>query len=1079
MRKKWILTSFLAVIMLPIIVMAAVLIFLASADLTQHREFIADSISKVAGRRLSLNGELELNLSMTPSIVVTDIALANAPWSSEPEMLTVDRIAASIELSPLLRGDIHIPTFHLQGVKSLLETSTDGNTNWVLSESTEDDVDAYDVDADDTATSGELNLPWIGELSINDVSFDYNDAQTGKQISAKLNHARLGAADPLSPTIIDIAGQVDNRPVEINGQLVLPSVFATDSVDVPIELQVKALGLEAKATGTITGSAQAPAIELALHASAADLKQLRQLFGDVVPQVKSVELDMTVKADQGQPVLFKLNAAAGKAKLVTELTILRQAAAPDVSGKVELKDIDVVALWAPLLNEKPASKTALTKTPASAKKSAQKTSAQKFDQVIALGWLQAFDANVLLSAKNINLPQAKIKSLQSRFIVEQRSLKISELELVTDAGTVTAGLILDAEAKQPAVSLDLNTTTLALAKLQPLAANKRFANSHAEAAISLTAKGDTVTKLIESLQGSVQLDYNDKKRKEKLAVNLQRIAKAKASGAPQLLLNADGLIEGEAIELSGSITPPTGLLVSHKPYQVDLVLQAFGVSGKIVGEVADPLTLNGLDLAIEAQAADLKGLRRAFGEAVPALGKVDLSASLTSEKSKIQLSNLAVVLEHGRADGELVLDTAKAVPDVQADLTLTDINLDKLLPALEKPASKKSAAKKSPANKPAKDKIFSDEPLPFEYLSQANVRMTLRVINLIENNKTLDEAEIKMNLQKGKLSASLVKHSAFHGGLDSDFVIDSSGKGVPTVKIKLKAPRLELGELAVVSGGSSAVEGPLAIDISLQGQGNSLAQIMATLNGDFYLLMEKGSADAKAIDLLVGGITAVLGTIFVEESSKTQINCAICDLKFDDGILTPQLVVLDTQYSTVLAAGQVDLKNEQLDIKVTPQAKGVTLSIAYPVHLYGQLQNPGIEIEKTDALLKTGELWANIVYPPSALIKFSDLAGGRNNPCVSMVAEKAGIPILGDIGKAAGGVVKGAGGVVEGTVKGVGGAVEGTVEGVGDAVGGAVKGIGSGIGKIFGIDKEADSKEKDSEVPAEIVDDDDVFGMDD
>ena len=383
------------------------------------------------------------------------------------------------------------------------------------------------------------------------------------------------------------------------------------------------------------------------------------------------------------------------------------------------------------------------------------------------------------------------------------------------------------------------------------------------------------------------------------------------------------------------------------------------------------------------------GLRRAFGEAVPALGKVDLSTSLTSRQSKIQLSKLAVVFDHGRIDGDFVLDTATAIPDLQADLTFTDLNLDKLLPALEKPAesketastsSKKSASKKPASKKAAKDKIFSDEPLPFEYLSRANVRMTLRAINLIENNKSLAEAEIKMNLQKGKLSASLLKHSAFHGGLDSDFVIDSSGKGAPTVKIKFKSPRLEIGELAVVSDGSSAVEGPLAIDISLLGQGNSLAQIMATLNGDVHLLMEKGSADAKVIDLLVGGIATVLGTIFIEQSSKTQINCAICDLKFDDGILTPQLVVLDTQYSTVFADGQVDLKKEQLDIKVTPQAKGVTLSIAYPVHLYGKIKKPGIEIEKSDALLKTGELWANIVYPPSALIKFSDLSRWQKEP---------------------------------------------------------------------------------------------------
>jgi hypothetical protein len=170
-------------------------------------------------------------------------------------------------------------------------------------------------------------------------------------------------------------------------------------------------------------------------------------------------------------------------------------------------------------------------------------------------------------------------------------------------------------------------------------------------------------------------------------------------------------------------------------------------------------------------------------------------------------------------------------------------------------------------------------------------------------------------------------------------------------------------------------------------------------------------------------------------------------------MLKPRLVVLDTQYSTVFADGQVDLKKEQMDIKVSPQAKGVTLSVAYPVRLHGRLNKPGMEIEKTDAILKTGELWANIVYPPSALVKFSDLGGGRQNPCVSMVAEKAGIPILGDVGKAVGGAVKGVGGVVKGTVKG----------------------IGSGIGGIF----DTGEQEEESKTSNEIVIDDDDFDMDD
>jgi hypothetical protein len=185
------------------------------------------------------------------------------------------------------------------------------------------------------------------------------------------------------------------------------------------------------------------------------------------------------------------------------------------------------------------------------------------------------------------------------------------------------------------------------------------------------------------------------------------------------------------------------------------------------------------------------------------------------------------------------------------------------------------------------------------------------------------------------------------------------------------------------------------------------------------------------------------GTIFTDSASKTTINCAISDLKVDDGMVKPQLAVLDTQYSTVFASGQADLKNEQLDIEITPVAKGVTLSVATPVHLQGTFAKPQVNVDKTGALLKTGEVWATVAYPPALLLKFSDVGDGENNPCVSMVAKKAGVPFVEDVGKA-----------VKGTVEGTGKVLKG--------VGGALKGAGSGIGNVLKQSDDASSQQTDT-----------------
>jgi uncharacterized protein involved in outer membrane biogenesis len=1014
MQRKQVLISAVAIILLPILAIIAGLVYISTADLSKHRDYVAQTVSQLVGRRLSLDGELELNLSMTPSIVVSDIALANAPWASEPEMLTIQRVEAEIDLSALLHGDIHILRFQVQDVKSLLETNADGLGNWVLMETGDDDSDA-----DDAGKAGELKLPWLGDVFIGDVEFGYLDGQSGQSVTAQLDHARVSTARLDSPTVFDIVGQVNNNPVEINGKLAVPAVLATDSMDIPLELHATVLDLQVDASGKITGSAQAPAIDLSLQANAANLNQLRQVFGDVVPDVQPVKLDMQVKGDQGQPVSFKLNAVAGEGQLDTQLTLRRDGPRPNLTGSVDVSDVDVIRLWAPLFTDKPSTVSATNAQVVTS------PSVDQFEQPIALDWLEGFDADVVLSTKNINLPQLHIKSLQSRFIVDDRSLKFEGLKLNTDAGSVMAQLLVNARGQQPELQLDLNTTVIALGKLQPLADNERLIRSSAKADIALTAHGETVAGLIESLQGSAQLDYNNPERKEKLSLKLESKPEEKTA-RPRFVVAADGLFDGHAIELSGNIIPPAGVMTSRKPYTVDLALRALGVSARVNGTVADPYNLDGLDLGIEAHAANLDGLRQVFGQAVPTVGKTVLSTRVSMQQSKLRLSRLQLGLGDGRIAGWLVVDTSASVPDLQADLTFTDLNLDKLLPA----ADQTTSAKAEPAAKTSDDKIFSDEPLPFESLSQANVKATLRANNLVQGSRQVKEAEIKIDLFSGKLTASLLKLASVRDELEGELVIDASSNATPGVMIKLKAPQIEIGELLAASGSSAALEGPLAADIFLQGQGNSVAQLMATLDGHVNVLMENGSADAEALDIFVGGLSALVGTMFADQSSKTRINCAISDLTFKQGILTPRLAVLDTQYSTVFAEGQVDLKQEQLDIKVSPEAKGVTLSVAFPVRLHGKLGKPGVEIEKTGALLKTGELWATVAYPPAALVKFSDLGNGKQNPCVSMVAEKAGIPFLEDIGKA-----------VEGAGKAVGGAVTG--------VGGAVKGVGSGLGKFL------------------------------
>lgn len=1024
--------------MLPVALTLAAFLYINSADLTQHREFIAGQISKVAGRNLSLDGELDLNLASTTSLLVSDITLANAGWGADPAMLKVQRIEAEIELLPLLQGEIRIPRVRIEGVEVSLETDASGKGNWVLQPSKATAASGDEADAD----AAGFRPPVIGDFTIDGLDLAYRDAVSGRQINAILDHAKISTEKPASPTLVDIAGQLNGYPVQINGQLALYALLTADNLDVPIEVHASILDLRADASGIISGSTQAPAIDFDLQLEADSLQKLRQVFGDVVPEVQPVRLAMQVKANQGQPVSVALETNAGKARLAADLNVWRDPPRPKLTGTVAISDVDVVSLWAPLLKVEP------DKTVVEQSSTATTAMPLQLDQPLDLAWLGTLDTDLVLSAKQVKLPQTHIKSMQLQLNIDDRLLNINQLVLTTDAGTVTTALLLNARKKQASAQFDLNTSILKLGKLPTLSEHPRFKLSQAQAAVSLNAKGATVATLIEGLQGNVQLAYDDEKRKEKLRLKVVRQPEQKATDKNRIDIAADGEFQGQAIELKGHIIPPDSILNSNKPYGVDFAYQAFGVTGEVTGTAAVLYKLDGLDLAVQAKADNLKELRKTFGEDIPDFGKIELSMRLKPEGSKLQVPALRIGLDEGHIDGWLVLDTADTIPMLETELAFVDLDLDELQARL----GQTTKTKTTKTVKTQADRVFSDEPLPFDALSRANLSARLRAANVEYNNRRLQQAEAGINIANGKLSVSLEKLSSVKGELISHFVVDTNSKDTPAITIELKAPRVDVGELLTVDDGSSAVEGPLAVDISVQGKGHSLAQIMASLTGHVNLLMEQGSADARALDLYVGGLTAMFGTIFTEESSKARIECAICDIKLERGMLTNRLALLDTQYSTVVIGGQVDLKQERLDLKVSPQAKGVSLSVAFPVNVKGTLAKPEVQVEKTGTLLKAGEFWAMVVYPPAALIKFADLGDGRQNPCVTLVAEKAGIPIIEDLKKALGGVVKGTGTAVKG-------------------VGGIVRDAGSGVGNLLGIDK--------SEVPVKAADPDVSTGADD
>jgi uncharacterized protein involved in outer membrane biogenesis len=167
------------------LLIVAVVAVLLTVDVNQYRGLIQDQAKAATGREVTV-GDIKLALSLTPAIVVSDVKVANAPWGSRPEMLTLKRAEASTQLIPLLFGTVNISGLKLVDADVLLETNADGKGNW-----------EFETAAASASAAGEQSVPLnVSGVSAENLKLVYRDGKTkdGASVTAKSIEADIEGA---------------------------------------------------------------------------------------------------------------------------------------------------------------------------------------------------------------------------------------------------------------------------------------------------------------------------------------------------------------------------------------------------------------------------------------------------------------------------------------------------------------------------------------------------------------------------------------------------------------------------------------------------------------------------------------------------------------------------------------------------------------------------------------------------------------------------------------------------------------------------------------------------------------------
>ncbi len=425
------------------------------------------------------------------------------------------------------------------------------------------------------------------------------------------------------------------------------------------------------------------------------------------------------------------------------------------------------------------------------------------------------------------------------------------------------------------------------------------------------------------------------------------------------------------------------------------------------GTISDLSAVKGMKLEFSAKGNDMSNFKKMGGPDIPYQGAFNASGRFIDPAPKVyKIPAFNAVWGDNKNKGWLELDLSGKRPQLKAELSSDKLDLrplfaeDKQKPTVKvpsiEPAAKKYQKPKTKAE-PSKShiqkaKVFPSAPLPLAGLQAMDADLKLRSKQVLLRTLALDDVIVDILLKDGNLEIKPFKFTMGGGKSDVQFALRSQ-ETPAQLSMVLDIDQLAIGPMLDKLGYQRSIEGNMDTALNLNGAGNSVAALMAGLNGNIRITMSDGRADSKYLELLEKYLgSGILGMLnpFQKKRKYTPINCFVNNIEIKDGLADIK-ILLDTDQTSIFGAGDVNLKTERLDlgIKPTPKkgAKPADISFSFrklsqPFRLGGTLADPSLVIDPGRSAFVIGKMAGALALGPVGIAAFfADVSVGKQDPC--------------------------------------------------------------------------------------------------
>lgn len=510
-----------------LLIIVVLVVFITTFDWNRLKPTINSKVSAELQRPFAIRGDLGVNWERHkeeggwrawvpwPHIHAEDIMLGNPAKIPGDEMVTLQRVDASIAPLALLGKEVLIPRIWLKQPNASLQRLANGDNNWTFNLANSTEKDPNQPQSDWSASIHDIVFD-RGQIDFKDATLKADFQALIDPLGKPLPFSEVAGKQPgdkaAAPDYVfgwKVKGKYNGEALSGSGKI--GGMLSLQSADIPFPLQadVRSGNTRVQVAGTLTDPLNLGGLDLRLKFSGDSLGNLYALTGVLLPNTPPYSTDghLTARLHQAGGAVFQyqgFDGNIGDSDILGDLKYVASHPRPKLSGEVLSKQLRFADL-APLIgadsNQQKANRGEKTRQP-----SEKVLPVEKFE---TKSW-GVMDADVKFTAKRIehgsSLP---LSDLNTHLKLDNAVLLMDPLRFGVAGGNLNATVRLDGSKSPMQGRVDLHARKFQLKQLLPNVESMKRSLGELNGDAKLTGSGNSVADLLATSSGDLRLLIND------------------------------------------------------------------------------------------------------------------------------------------------------------------------------------------------------------------------------------------------------------------------------------------------------------------------------------------------------------------------------------------------------------------------------------------------------------------------------------------------------------------------------------------------------------------------------------------